>query len=222
MHRPECAQALHEDELLHIFALIDEPRDFCSAASASRTMHTFAGGSCWFRRLNQHFGATVVLRGAQSDEDGLPAYVAFRKLWRAYYDGGWTPLRVDLDLLYQLTWHALRERRHGHDGRRHCASLAAQPTGAHWRKCSGWLLQAAACALDPLWLAHIAPGSEGIAAVCIGTALLDCQVQAPSISPLVTTARPFSLLPPLYYRYTYIYIYIFRYLDRHIYKYINM
>jgi len=78
-------------------------------------------------------------------------------------------------LLCQLAWHALRERFY-HDGLRQRASYEAQPTGAHWRRCSGWLLQAATCALDPLWLAHNAPEADGIAAVCVGTALLDCQV----------------------------------------------
>ena len=170
-------QVLGVDVLLHIFALIDEPCDWCNAAATSRLMRRLAACSCWHRRLNQHFGTTMVRRGAQPDEEGLPAYVAFRKLWRAYYDGGWTPLRVDLDLLYELTWHALRERYYGHDGLRQSASYDAHPTGAHWRRCSGWLLQAASCALDPLWLAHNAHGNEGIAAVCIGTALLDCQVR---------------------------------------------
>lgn len=177
-----CAQVLHVDELLHVFALIDEPRDWCSAACTSRTMRTVADTSCWYRRLSHHFGTTVVRRGVQHDEEGLPTYVAFRQLWRAYFDGGWTPLRVDLDLLCQLAWHALRERFY-HDGLRQRASYEAQPTGAHWRRCSGWLLQAATCALDPLWLAHNAPEADGVAAVCVGTALLDCQVRAECPDP---------------------------------------
>jgi hypothetical protein len=139
-----------------------------------------------YRRLNQHFGTTVVRSGAPQGEEGLPSYVAFRALWRAYFDGGWTPLKVDLDLLFQLAWHALRERYY-HDGLHDCDELRQRPAydtqGGHWRRCSGWLLQAASCALDPLWLAHNAPDADGIAAVCVGTALLDCQARTHFLFP---------------------------------------
>mmetsp|Transcript_8164 Transcript_8164/g.24226 ORF Transcript_8164/g.24226 Transcript_8164/m.24226 type:complete len:379 (+) Transcript_8164:80-1216(+) len=184
--------SIDDDMLQLVLSFVDEPSDWAHAAAASRSMREAASLSNWQRRLRLHFGVDVDPSGLGLRPGDHPPFSEFRGLWRAYYDGGWTPLRVDHRLLRHLTWHALKQQHEfGKAPVAHRVEVSdgaadsddsegeeAWPAEARRGLRSAWLLQAAACALDPLWLTQNAPGSKAAAAVCTGAVLLDCQIDS--------------------------------------------
>ncbi|EOD15097.1 hypothetical protein EMIHUDRAFT_445668 [Emiliania huxleyi CCMP1516] len=189
--------SIDDDMLQLVLSFVDEPSDWAHAAAASRSMREAASLSNWQRRLRLHFGVDVDPSGLGLRPGDHPPFSEFRGLWRAYYDGGWTPLRVDHRLLRHLTWHALKQQHEfGKAPVAHRVEVSdgaadsddsegeeAWPAEARRGLRSAWLLQAAACALDPLWLTQNAPGSKAAAAVCTGAVLLDCQAPYPTPPP---------------------------------------
>lgn len=184
--------SIDDDMLQLVLSFVDEPSDWAHAATASRSMREAASLSNWQRRLRLHFGVDVDPSGLGLRPGDHPPFSEFRGLWRAYYDGGWTPLRVDHRLLRHLTWHALKQQHEfGKAPVAHRVEVSdgaadsddsegeeAWPAEARRGLRSAWLLQAAACALDPLWITQNAPGSKAAAAVCTGAVLLDCQIDS--------------------------------------------